>query len=219
MSVRKGRLVALALLLPLVGASWVPAAQEDSTLEDAYTVWLCPMHRDHQSHGEGNCPVCGMALVRRTLVTRYVCLGEEDGVIEDEPGICPDTGEPLVPATREVVWYCPSDPDRMFVEPGVCDTDIARAMTTRVSAHGDHNPRHGGILFMAPDGVHHLEGALEDGAFRLYFYDSFTRPIEPEPFGARVVPADERGAPLGNPVALATVAGALETPVEAAAGE
>ena len=72
---------------------------------------------------------------------------------------------------------------------------------------------------MAPDGVHHLEGALEDGAFRLYFYDSYTRPIEPDPFGARVVPADDRGAPLGDPVALATAPGALEMPVGAAAGE
>ncbi len=219
MSVRKGLLVALALLLPLAGASWVLAAQDDSTLEDAYTVWLCPMHRDHQAHGEGRCPLCGMALVRRTLVTRYVCLAEEDGVVKEEPGICPATGDPLVPATREVVWFCPSDPDRMFVEPGACEGDVPRSMTTRVSAHGDHNPRHGGVLFMAPDGVHHLEGALEDGAFRLYFYDSFTRPIEPGPFGARVVPADERGAPVGEPVALATAPGALETPVDAAAGE
>ncbi|MCY4060098.1 MAG: hypothetical protein OXG44_19105, partial [Gammaproteobacteria bacterium] len=128
MSVRKGLLVALALLLPLAGASWVPAAQDDSTLGDAYTVWLCPMHRDHQSHGEGNCPLCGMALVRRTLVTRYVCLAKEDGVVEAEPGICPDTGDPLVPATREVVWFCPSDPDRVFVEPGVCEGDVPRAM-------------------------------------------------------------------------------------------
>ena len=140
-------------------------------------------------------------------------------MVEDEPGICPDTGAPLVPATREVIWFCPSDPDRVFVEPGVCEGGIPREMTTRVSAHGDHNPRHGGILFMAPDGVHHLEGALEGGAFRLYFYDSFTRPIEPGPFGARVVPADDRGAPLGDPVALSSAPGALETPVEAAAGE
>ena len=222
MSVRKGLLVALALVLPLSGAAPVasaPAAQDESTLDDAYTVWLCPMHRDHQAHGEGRCPLCGMALVRRTLVTQYVCLAQEDGVVEDEPGICPDTGAPLVPATREVIWFCPSDPDRVFVEPGVCEGGIPREMTTQVSAHGDHNPRHGGILFMAPDGVHHLEGALEDGAFRLYFYDSFTRPIEPGPFGARVVPADDRGTPLGDPVALSTAPGALETPVESAAGE
>ena len=125
MSVRKSRLAALALVLPLSGTFWVPtarAAQDARTLDDAYTVWLCPMHRDHQAHGEGRCPLCGMFLVRRTLVTRYVCLAQEDGVVEEEPGICPDTGDPLVPATREVVWFCPSDPDRMFVEPGSART-------------------------------------------------------------------------------------------------
>lgn len=221
MSVRVGLLTSFVLALwfatggPIVAA----AAQTGTSPDDAYTVWLCPMHRDHQAHEEGRCPLCGMALVRRTLVTRYVCLAQEDGVVEDAPGICADTGEPLVPATREVVWFCPSDPDRMFVEPGVCEGGALREMSTRVSEHGDHNPRHDGVLFMAPDGVHHLEGALEDGAFRLYFYDSFTRPIEPAPFEARVVPADDRGAPLGEPVALAATAGALETEVAAQAGE
>lgn len=225
MSVPKGLLVALALGVGLPGGLAVPAAQAvqevqgADTPDDAYTVWLCPMHRDHQAHGEGRCPLCGMALVRRTLVTRYVCLAQEDTVVEEGPGICPDTGDPLVPATREVIWFCPSDPDRVFVEPGVCEGDAPRQMTTRVSAHGDHNARHGGVLFMAPDGVHHLEGALEDGAFRLYFYDSFTRPIEPEPFRARVVPADDNGAPLGDPVALSAASGTLETPVDAIAGE
>ncbi len=170
---------------------------------DAYTVWLCPMHRDHQAHDEGRCPLCGMELVRRTLVTRYVCLGIEDGVVEESPGRCPDTGDPLVPATREVVWYCPEASDRFFVEPGVCASGAPRAETTRVSEHGDHNPRHGGILFMAPNGIHHLEGALEDGQFRLYFYDSFTRPLPPAPFEARLVEVDEAGAPIGDPVALA----------------
>ncbi len=195
-------------------AASAPAAQipEDATAEDGYTVWLCPMHRDHQAHEEGHCPLCGMALVQRTLVTRYVCLGDEDGVVEEEPGICPDTGDPLVPATREVVWFCPDAPDRFFVEPGTCASGAPRDMTSRVSEHGDHNPRHGGILFMAPDGVHHLEGALEDGAFRLYFYDSFTRPVEPTPFAARVVEADDRGAPIGEPVTLAGGADFLEAP-------
>lgn len=220
MSVRTGLLVALTLALVFASAPvGTPAAQTTGSPEDAYTVWLCPMHRDHQAHEEGRCPLCGMALVRRTLVTRYVCLAQEEGVVEEGPGICPDTGEPLVPATREVVWFCPSDPNRLFVEPGVCENDAPREMTTRLSEHGDHNPRHGGVLFMAPDGVHHLEGALEEGTFRLYFYDSFTRPIEPAPFEARVVPADDRGAPLGEPVALAAATDALETGVAARAGE
>ena len=206
---------------PVPGAQ-EPAASEETGSdlpEDGYTVWLCPMHRDHQSHEEGRCPLCGMALVRRTLVTRYVCLGQEDGPVETVPGTCPDTGDPLVPATREVVWSCPDAPERFFVEPGTCGDDGPRTMTTRVSEHGDHNPRHGGVLFMAPNGVHHLEGVLGDGVFRLYFYDSFTRPLEPAPFEARVVPADDNGAPLGEPAALAPGADALETDVAANAGE
>ena len=225
MSVRTGLLAAWTLAL-LFGSASVgssagafAAQTEASGPDDAYTVWLCPMHRDHQAHDEGRCPLCGMALVRRTLVTRYVCLGQEEGMVEAGPGICPGTGEPLVPATREVVWFCAVDPERVFVESGVCEGDIPREMTTRVSEHGDHNPRHGGVLFMAPNGTHHLEGTLEDGAFRLYFYDSFTRPIEPGSFEARLVPADQNGAPLGDPVALSGAADALETDVAANAGE
>ena len=225
MSVWTGLLAAWTLALLFGSASvgssaGASAAQtEASGPDDAYTVWLCPMHRDHQAHDEGRCPLCGMALVRRTLATRYVCLGQEEGMVEEGPGVCPGTGEPLVPATREVVWFCPSDPERVFVESGVCEGDIPRDMTTRVSEHGDHNPRHGGVLFMAPNGTHHLEGTLENGAFRLYFYDSFTRPIEPGSFDASLVAADENGAPLGDPVALSGAADALETDVAANAGE
>ena len=222
MSVRLGLLASLVLALALVSGTSAGAAvalQGGTSPEDAYTVWLCPMHRDHQAHDEGRCPLCGMALVRRTLVTRHVCLGQEEGAVEEGPGVCPDTGEALVPATREVVWFCSADPDRLFVEPGVCQTDAPREMTTRVSEHGDHNPRHDGVLFMAPDGLHHLEGVLEDGAFRLYFYDSFTRPIEPAPFEARLVPADDNGAPIGEPVPLAAATEALETDVAANTGE
>ncbi len=187
------------ILLALFSVALPAAAQN---LTDAYTVWLCPMHRDHQSHAEGDCPVCGMALVRRTLVTRYVCLGEEEGFVAEKPGICPETAEPLVPTTREVVWVCPGDSAEEQVEPGVCSDGSPAAMETRVAEHGDHNPRHGGVLFMAPDGVHHLEGTLEDGQFRLYFYDSFTRPIDPRPFVAEVVEADGMGVPLGEPAPL-----------------
>jgi len=151
--------------------------------------------------------------VRRTLVTRYVCLAEKDGIAAEEPGICPTTGAPLVPTTREVVWSCPENPERVFVEPGLCGGGELRTMGTRVSEHGDHNPRHGGVLVMAPDGVHHLEGALEDEAFRIYFYDSFTQPIAPDGFEVRATAADDNGHPFGGARSFRSTPEAFEASV------
>ncbi len=47
--------------------------------------------------------------------------------------------------------------------------------------HEDHDPKHGGIFFMALDEVHHLEGALSSpGMFRVYLYDAMTMPLNDE---------------------------------------
>jgi hypothetical protein len=51
--------------------------------------------------------------------------------------------------------------------------------------HMDHEPKHGGVFFMAPDRTHHLEGVLlPAGTFKVYLYDDYTRPIPATGFAA-----------------------------------
>lgn len=47
--------------------------------------------------------------------------------------------------------------------------------------HSDHNPRHGGIFFMALDMEHHLEGTLSPpGTVRIYLYNARTQSLDTE---------------------------------------
>ena len=59
-------------------------------------------------------------------------------------------------------------------------------------AHMDHTPRHGGTVFMSPDGFHHIEGTYpERGVFRIYATDNYRRPVDVTLWMGRAVLEEE----------------------------
>jgi hypothetical protein len=152
---------------------------------ESFPTYLCPLHSDQQAVAPGVCPLCGRDFVLRTLVQSYSC-PMHPAVDEDAEGRCPFCGMRLARTTREVQWFCPGRTDIVSTAAGLCPDGTPMETRTVAMAHGDHNPRHGGVLFMAPNGYHHLEGTVsEEGTFRVYLYDDFTRPIPVAGFEAR----------------------------------
>ena len=59
-------------------------------------------------------------------------------------------------------------------------------------AHMDHTPRHGGSVFMAPDGFHHIEGTHpEPGVFRVYATDNYREQVDISTWIGRAVTEEE----------------------------
>lgn len=76
-------------------------------------------------------------------------------------------------------FVCPMDCERgkTYLAAGSCGV-CKMALVDFRTAHADHNPKHGGVFFMAPNQWHHLEGVLiSPREFRVYMYNNFTRPI------------------------------------------
>ncbi len=67
-----------------------------------------------------------------------------------------------------------------------CGTDLS------VGAHADHSPKYGGVLFMAADAFHHVEGTYTpDGMCRVRVYDNFRQALPVAGFRARAVLKEE----------------------------
>jgi len=138
--------------------------------------YTCPMHPEILEDKKGSCPICKMDLVPIRLDAVWTCGTKPLAVVRDAPGRCPIDGTPLVQVTAAVSWTCSGGTEES-VSPGACPDGSPKTKTYALRAHGNHNPQHGGIFFMASDNVHHLEGAyLASGTFRMYFYDEFTKP-------------------------------------------
>jgi hypothetical protein len=141
--------------------------------------YVCPMAGDEEviEDAPGLCRKCRMQLQPIRLDAMWTC-PVHGAVMKDGPGKCPIDARELVPVTVAVSWTCPGT-NIDTVSPATCPDGSPMAKKFTPRAHGNHNPQHGGLFFMAPDNWHHLEGTYpRAGIFRLYLYDDFTKPLQ-----------------------------------------
>jgi hypothetical protein len=176
---------AVLLALAAIGASFVSEAAQVQGGEEL--IWTCPVHREETSLAEGSCPQCGRHLVRARVTVAWSC--PLHALSEPGPGKCRVCGRDLYPVSQEVFYTCPMHSEVRELDPGSCPIcRMALVSSSSARPHQDHNPKHGGIFFMAPDAWHHLEGTYpEDGVFRVHLYDNYSLPLSTKAFKGRVV--------------------------------
>ncbi len=167
------------LWLALAGAVLASAqgARKSAPAQLPPVSWTCPMHPDIVDDQRGVCPICKMPLAAVRLVSVWTCPVHR--VVEQElPGRCRICARHLVRVTESLTFTCAGHPEISRIDPGRCPDGSAAVAHRAARPHGDHNPKHGGLFFMAPDNWHHLEGAYPAaGRFRLYLYDDYSRPL------------------------------------------
>jgi Heavy metal binding domain len=175
--------------------------------------WSCPMHAEVVDGQPGKCPICQMVLVPVRLALVWSC-PVHTGVAAAEAGRCRQCGRDLTRVTRALTFTCRVHPKIDAIDPGACPI-CKRTLVPRYSIrpHGDHNPKHGGFFLMASNNWHLEVTHPAVAIFRMYIYDSYSKPFTPPGMAARVVEAPDRaGKPATVAVAFTPVprAGYLE---------
>jgi len=151
--------------------------------------YICPMpeHAQVLEDKPGKCPLCQMPLVQARLDSAFAC-PIHPAVIAEKAGRCPLDGREQLPVVVSLYWTCAAQPQERLMEPGRCADGTSRVATREQRAHGDHNPKHGGQLFMASNKWHHVEATFPaPGLLRVYVYDNFTQPMAASAFKGRAV--------------------------------
>jgi len=179
----KVAILVVALLTPAFATS-----QQGETEKTQKLVWTCPVHREVTETERGQCELCERQLVQTLVRLAWSC-PIHPVVVESESGQCPICQRDLFLITEEVRYACPMHPEENSHEPGNCAIcNMALVESTSTRPHQNHNPKHGGMFFMAPDNWHHLEGTYpEDGLFRVFLYNNFSEPLNAKDFKGRAV--------------------------------
>jgi hypothetical protein len=147
------------------------------------------MHAEVVEARAGSCPICRMALVPVRLAVVWTC-SLHSRITVDGAGQCRICSRQLVRVTKAVSWACPVHPRVDVIEPGRCPI-CRRILKMKYSRrpHGDHNPKHGGLFFMAPNNWHLEATYPARGLVRLYVYNEYSDPFIPPGFSGRTIVA------------------------------
>lgn len=145
------------------------------------------MHAEVVDNESGKCPICGMDLVPVKLDLVWSCPIHVEVTALDS-GTCRICRRELVRVVKALSFACPVHPKVEELNPGRCPR-CKRMLVAKYSLrpHGNHNPKHGGMFFMAPNNWHVEVTHPSVGLFRLYVYDDYSRTFIPHGFTSRII--------------------------------